>query len=227
MENNTIVNNTDTHNLNLTSQFLNTQLLDISDLEKLKNAQNFIIDTYTSVPMYRPLIIKMFGVLNDKECPTPELKYNQCKVEAEVHANELIKDLHEMEIQQIHIKKAEYLLTVVMKHKYDTTTDDMAKTEVKFDMEEQQVIISRKKIDLKQLEKKIKYRIMEIDEWRRISEELKKSPKFIDKNYNELMLDVFINDYNQKLQNPELTKEKSEFIKTQLELLRSVSIKTQ
>lgn len=208
----------------LSDLFFNVQLLNDKDLIDLQKSCNFIIQTYESVPMFRPLAVKVFGVLSDKDFPTSDLKYNQCKIEAEVHANELVRELHELQIQKLHIEKAEYCLQHVMKKKYDEALmnkNEDAVAEINFDMIEQQIIISKKRFEFKQLEKKIKYRIMEINEWRELSDVLLKAPDFKNKDYNSLMIDIFTNDYNKKLEDPNVPEDKKLFIKRQLELLNS------
>lgn len=209
-------------NQSLSEQIFNIQLLDNLDIENLKNSCDFILGTYQTVPMFRPLAIKIFGVLNDKEFPTTDLKYNQCKIEAEVHANELIRELHDLEMQKLHLQKAEYLLTTVIQNKYETSNDDISKKEIEFDMKEQKIIISKKKFEYKQLEKKIKYRIMEVHEWKEISEQLSKNVNFKNQNYNDLMFDLFINDYTNKLNDNALPEDKKLFIKSQLSLLNTI-----
>lgn len=213
-----------TYEPTISDQIFKVKLLDETDIEKLKQSCEFILSNFKDVPMYRPLAIKIFGVLNDKDFPTSDLKNCQCKSEAEVHANELIRELHEFQIQKVHIDKAEYLLTTIMKNKYEKLkeTDEIAAKEVEFDMIEQQIIISRKKFELKQLEKKIKYRIMEISEWKEISELLLKAPDFKNKSYNTLMLDLFTNDCNNKLADPKLSEDKKLFVEHQLKILNTV-----
>jgi hypothetical protein len=216
---------TEKSNSTLSDKIFNIQILEDLDFKKLSDSCEFILDNYKDVTMFRPLAVKLFGVLNDKDCPTLETKNYQCKIEAEVHANEIIKELHELEMHKIHIQKAEFLFNTVMKLKYEQTNDEIIKKEIEFDMAEQKIIISKKKFDYKQLEKKIKYRIMEIYEWKTISETIVKTPQFKNKNYNEILLDVFINDYTNKLNNNLLKEDQKMFIQKQLESLKE--IKTQ
>jgi hypothetical protein len=183
-----------------------------------------MVNTYQSVTMYRPLVVKLFGVLNSSEFPTVDSRYYQCKVEAEVHSNEVIKDLHELQLLKIKIQKAEYMLTNIMIPKHEKTIDDISKKEIEFDIEEQKVIISNKKFDYILLEKRIKYRISEINEWKQISESLIKSEGFQNKSYELMLLDMFKNNYTKKLANDKTTDDEKLFIQSQLEVIKSLQV---
>lgn len=206
----------------LVDKYFNSSLLNKNDVIKLHNAQDFMVNTYESVPMYRPLIIKLFGVLSSTEFPSTDSRFLQCKIEAEVHSNELIKDLHDLQLLKIKIEKAEYLLSEVMIKKYQKETDEISKKEIEFDIREQEVIISNKKFDYAILQKRIKYRISEIDEWKMIAEKLFNSTDFKNKKHNEILLDIFINNYNKKLNDPNIKEEEKLYIRQQLEIIKDL-----
>jgi len=196
-------------------------LLDPSTQQQLMEAKEFIAETYTDVPMYRPLPVKLFGVLNDKDFPTPEQKYWQCKVEAEVHANELIRDLHDLELQKLEIEKIELLIEKI-KTKIDMTSTDLDRKLIELDIKEQLIYISRKRFEIKQTEKRIKHRILEVGEWKKISDGLKEN--------NNINLHDYIQHYSDKIKynlEKKLTSDKTSDvdkngIKTQLQIIETV-----
>ena len=212
-----------TNNTTLVDTFLQNNILTNVDIQKLTGCKDFILDTYTSVPMYRSLAIKIFGVLNNKEFPTNESKYWQCKTEAEVHANEVIRDLHDMQIETLKIEKNEWYLSNVLSEKYKKTSDETAKKEIEFDMKELVIRISRQRFELSQLRKKIKYRIDEINDWKSISEKLIKIPNFKNGDYNMMLTDLFSTKWNADLQSSEITDEAKVAIKSKLDLLQAMS----
>lgn len=223
----------ETNKLTLVESYYKNSLITKEDMQNLADAANFMYNTHETVPMYRPLIIKMFGVLSNKDFPTADSKYLQCKIEAETHSQELIRELHDLQLQKLQIEKAEFLLNDVMKPKYDNCNDIIGKKEIEFDMKEQSILLSRKKFEFSQMEKRIKYRISEITEWKKLSEDISKSKEFKNQNQNEILIDLFIRNYESKL----LTVPKEELgsIKAQLDVLKSIksdfdnkkSVKTQ
>lgn len=200
----------------IVEMYFSSNVINNDDWKKLIESKQFMLDTFQSVPMYRSLPIKLFGVLNDSSFPTPESKYYQCKAEAEVHSNELIKDLHDLELMKIDIEQAEYLLAVVMKNKFDKSNDEIEKQEITFDMRKQNIIISNKKFDYAILQKKIKYRIMEISEWKTISDKIASNKDFNNVSYNDVLLHNFALSFEQKINNPNTPDNEKEFYKNQL-----------
>lgn len=215
-----LANNINNHDL--ISLLQEKSLIDESTKLKLAEAKEFIVSTYTDVPMYRPLPVKMFGVLSNKEFATAESKYWQCKVEAEVHANELIREIHNLEIGYIDLDK---LKVYMDKNKDAQCTTDLNRHDkrlLELDLKELNVKYSKKLFELKQLEKRIKYRIEEVSEWKAISDALLKNhgdninPHDFVKNY--------VNNMTRKLEieaaNTEDEKDKNSI------LLRISEIKT-
>lgn len=179
----------DLDNHDLISLLQEKSLIDDSTKLKLSQAKEFIVSTYIDVPMYRPLPVKMFGVLNNKDFATPESKYWQCKVEAEVHANELIREIHSLELGYIELEK----INVYMDKNKDAQTDDRIsdydKRLLQLDLKELNVQYSKKMFELKQLEKRIKYRIEEVSEWKIISD------KLLEKHENSINPHDFVKSY--------------------------------
>lgn len=200
-ENKDIIPNNE--NRSLVDLFKENPILTSKDLTSLTNCKDFIVDTYLSVPMYRTLPIKLFGVLNDKDFPSAESKFWQAKAEAEVHAKELVHELHDLEELKIIIDKTEYFLAVVFPEKLKKELDDHKKMEITFDMRQLSVTLSRKKFEYVILEKKIKYRIEEIDEWRKIVDKLSENFDSKNTNYALMLANRMINNWTIELNRKE------------------------
>lgn len=200
---------------------LESQELLTDDICKdLVEAKDFIVSTYTDVPMYRPLPIKIFGVLADKNFPTPEAKFWQCKVEAEVHANELIRDIHDLELMNINLHK-NIIIKEQMESKLESSgISDLDKRMIQLDIQEEKVNISKKRFEIKQVEKRIKYRISEVKEWKNISEKLKESSKDINStNYINHYINKIKHDLIRKSKDEDLSEEKKAEIQSQLGMI--------
>lgn len=204
--------------LTLIEELYETSIITDKDVKAISDCKKFIADTYFSVPMYRPLVVKLFGVLNSKEFPTDDMKFWQCKVEAEVHASELVRDIHDMELQKNQIDRAKYVLEK-MKDKEKTSVDE----EIKFDIKEQELIISKKMFELLQLSKRIKYRIEEVNEWRLISETLTKNKDFKNKNYAQILSDSLKNKFVRMLNDPNLSEKEKINVQAQIKTLDEIS----
>lgn len=147
----------------------NNQVLTTQDWADLESSKEFIKECFVTIPMYRPLPVKIFGVLNDNEHGTPESKLWQCRVEAEVHADQLIEDIHNLEMIRINMDRAEYSL-IQMQKSHASEKDENKKAEIDFDMRELKVTLSKLEYRGIKLQKQIKYRIEEVHEWKKISE---------------------------------------------------------
>jgi hypothetical protein len=214
-------------NNGLIELFAACPLINEKDIKNLESAKNFIVETYSSVPMYRPLAIKLLGVLSNKEHPTNESKLWQCKVEAEVHANELVRDMHDLEKLKLHIEKNDYLLNQVMKDKLaelendkETIQNKHKKAEIEFDMRELSITISQQKFELFQLQKRIKYRIEEVHEWKLISEKLVQSGT---KNipYGEMLIESYHQRWTEELKKPDISDEEKKNLQSKLSVINS------
>jgi hypothetical protein len=203
----------------------NTAIITEEDKQALSDCKVFIADTYKSVPMYRPLAVKLFGVLDDANFPTSDMKFWQCKVEAETHAMELVRDIHDLELQKNQIERAEFLLKRIHARHTEAETEDL-KAEIMFDIKEQTLVISKKKFELFQLQKKIKYRIEEVNEWRQISETLTKAPTFKHQNYAQMLSDSLVHKWNSRISNPNTPDNEKKFLSNQIDMLRKLTVKT-
>jgi hypothetical protein len=210
-----------TQEKSLVEMLANTNIIQENDYEMLAESKQFIVDTYKSVPMYRPLVLKLFGVLNNSEFPTIDSKFWQCKVEAEVHANELVRELHDLELQKIQIERAKCVLGRIIK-KFDVEKDMEIKQEVELDIKEQKILISKKQFELLQLQKKIKYRIEEVVQWKKISSQLETSKDFKNKNYGQMLADSLCNKWQAQI-NSVKTEEEKIGLRNQIDMMRKLS----
>lgn len=185
-------------------------LITDSVCKTLMEAKDFIASTYTDVPMYRPLPVKLFGVLNDKSFPTAEAKWWQCKVEAETHANELIRDIHDFELAKIELDKSKLILKRMESRRNSKghTQEDVEMVDL--DIREQKVYLSRKRFEIKQVEKRIRYRIEEVTEWKKISDELMRmhGQDIVKENYVQHYVNKLKHSISQKLNASEDAEEK-------------------
>jgi hypothetical protein len=185
-------------------------LLTKNDWSHLEEAKEFITECFTTVPMYRPLPVKLFGVLNDAECPTPESKLWQCKVEAEVHADQLIEDIHNLELLRINLDRAEYSHVQMIKN-LESESDPNKKAEIEFDLREHKVHMSRLEYKAVKLQKQIKYRIDEVHEWKKISAAIENSHEGLEtKSYVKQYVNNMRFNLTKKIEKTEDDKEKAQ-----------------
>lgn len=168
---------------NILKSIYDSSLITQNDISAITEARDFIISTYTDTYMFRPLPVKLFGVLNDKDFPTKESKFWQCKIEAETHVNEMVRETHELELMKLNIDRQEYALSLLQK-KVDSTSSHVEQS-IYFDIRELHIKISRLKFEYRQLEKKIKFRMLEIVEWKKISDNLLEISDSMSTNYAE------------------------------------------
>jgi hypothetical protein len=208
-----------TKNKSLSELFGKNPIITPTDSYDLKNCTEFIVDTYLSVPMYRTLPVKLIGVLNNEDFPTPEAKYWQCKAEAEVHSRELVRDLHDLEDMKINIEKTEYIYEKIQEKIEKGSID--AK-ELSFDARRTEVSISRQKFEYLQLEKRIHYRIEEVKEWKKISDTLVDNfGKIKDSNYADMLTQNFKKKWTQELSKPNIKEEDKKDLEAKLSLLET------
>ncbi len=201
-------------NQSIVSLFGKNEILTNKDFSDFNECQKFIVDTYLTVPMYRPMAVKIFGVLSDPQFSTNEAKYWQCKSEAEVHANELVRDLHDLEKMRINVEKSEYVLKNKM-----VSDSDGDNSLLEFDRRQLAVNISLMKFEYAQLQKKIKYRIEEIKEWKTLSEKLEQTPNFKNSNYGQMLLESLESKWTSQVENPLIKDDDKVIIKAKLNAL--------
>lgn len=194
------------------------QLITDKEINNLVEARQFIAETFSSVPMYRPLAVKLLGVLSSKEHPSDESKLWQCKVEAEVHANELVRDMHELEKMRIDIERNDFILNTKLGKALEQAEDEIVKAEIGFDARKLSVIISQQKFEMLQLQKRIKYRIEEIHEWKIISQKLEESGTKTS-SYSEMIVKNLRARWEHDLADPKVSEEDKKSTRSKLNLL--------
>lgn len=197
------------------------------DWDDLNESKSFIVETYNTVPMYRPLPLKLFGVLNNNDHPTPESKYWQCKIEAEVHAEQIINDIHSIELLNLNIEKSQFNLEIMLEE-YNNQNDNIKKKQIEFDIREQRIHLSKLNFRLIKLKKELKYRIEEVNQWRKISNSIKETTNIDTNSYIRQYLITMKHKLNQKIDISNDSTEK-ENLKTNIneldKLLNSVNQK--
>lgn len=202
----------------------NLTLLTANDEKALADSKKFILSTYTDVPEYRPLVIKMASVLNDLQFPTSDAKYWQCKKEAEVHFNQLITELYKLEKARVDIEEMDY---VIASQEKAITSNLKDVDPIKLQFEIRRLRIQREEyiFNSKRIEKSIKFRIREIVEWAAISNSLEKSCKYNTSNYNEHIAENLYKSLQLKIDQCTNEEDKKNFI-AQLNTLKSLLIQT-
>lgn len=142
-------------------------LITPKDISKLKSAQAFLLSTYTDVPQFRSLTDKVTGVLGN--FPTADGKWWQCKKEAEVHFNELQRELFKLERAHIDVEEIDYKIeginNLLENDVHDNIESKLDPELVKFDLRRLELKRKQYLFEMKQLEKTIKHRIKEVTDW--------------------------------------------------------------
>lgn len=191
---------------NVLNEISKLTLITPTDLKKFEEAQQFVLSTYTDVPQYRPLIVKLTSVLNDGQFPTADSKYWQCKAEAEIHFNELFRGLNKYKRALVDLKELDYKIAQYNNLEPNENVDPVL---VSFQVE--RLIIKKElyEFELKQIEKNIKYRMEEITDWASISETLVDKCEFSRNSHSEHYTKSFIKQLENKVlraNNPEEKK---------------------
>lgn len=222
MERNILFDGTSNLTSEVTAAIGNLSLIDKSDIAALKEAQAFLLETYTDVPQFRPLTVKLTSVLTNGNFPTVDSKYWQCKVEAEVHFNELVRAYNKYEKAVIDIEEMDYKIRsidTILNQDVSTSKEKYDPEIMKFERRRFEVKKKEYLFELKQLEKTIKYRIEEVTDWHNISKQLKDKCKY--KTYD----DHVIESHFEKLKfraNAAATPEEREIALDQLNTFKSM-----
>lgn len=155
------------------------------EVDILKKAQVFLMSTYTDVPVFRTYMEKYVGVLTNTRFPTPDAKFWQCKKEAEVQFSELLKTMLRYKALNIDIEECAYKLNDLSAKKDKAEHPFL----VQCDISRLEVKIAEIKLHLKSVEKEIKYRILEIGDWNKISMEWEGTMKHSKINYEQHEVD--------------------------------------
>lgn len=181
--NNQVLSGVDNSANDIIGSIVRTNLLSKEDANSLLVAKEFVLSTYTDVPEYRPLVIKLSSVLNDANFPTPDAKYWQCKKESEVHFNQLILETYKYERCIVDVEEMDYIIASLEKEKEETDKDPV---KLQFEIRRLKIKLNEYLFNMKSIEKSIKYRIKEVSEWAAIANKmLKDNCKYSTSNYEE------------------------------------------
>ena len=165
---------------NIVGDFKKQTLISQEDINALGAAKEFAITAFKDTPQYRPMIIKLASVLSDGQFPTTDAKFWQCKAEAEVHFNELVRNIYKTESIKIDLEEIDYKIDSLLKLiKSDVVPADVGDPQLmKFDYK--RLVLKRESIEfeLKLIEKNTKYRIEEVTDWCSIANSLSKDCKY-------------------------------------------------
>lgn len=165
-----------------------------NEVATLERAQSFLLSTYTDVPAHRTYIDKCVGVLTNARFPTPDAKYWQCKKEAEVQFYELMRELLTYKKTTVTLKELLYKKEKAQ----EALTANKQETDpffIQCDIERLEIAIVETNVNLKKIEKEIKFRIVEIGDWLSIAKEWEpqmKHSKDVFSEHNTQALFMFI-----------------------------------
>lgn len=159
-------------------------LITPNEVATLQKAQTFLLSTYTDVPAHRTYMDKCVGVLTNARFPTPDAKYWQCKKEAEVQFYELMRELLTYKKTNITLKELLYKKEKAIEA-LTVNKQDVDPFIVQCDIERFEVAIIETNINLKKIEKEIKFRIVEIGDWLSIANEWEPTMKHSKDIYSE------------------------------------------
>jgi hypothetical protein len=143
----------------------NTDLITEKDVQNIKKAQTFLLNSYKDVPIYNTRIAKLTSILNDTKFPTNDSKYWQCKMQSEVHFNEFIRNIYKLEKVKIDIDELTYQIEALDQVLKLNEGSNFDKIKLSFDKKRLQIKLKQYIFETKLLEKDTKQRIREINEW--------------------------------------------------------------
>lgn len=199
-------------------------LITPEEMARFKDAQVFALESFRDVPSYRPMIVKLTSVLNDGQFPTTDMKFWQCKKEAEVHFNELTRDYFKYERSKVDIDELAYKIQEIDEMTSSGGTTGKYGQTMTYDphligFDRKRLILKKAQyeFELKLLEKDIKYRLQEVIDWSFISKNLEAKCEFSTTNYQEHTIKGHIKYIQQRLKNPDLKPEEQKLLKSQLD----------
>jgi len=152
------------------------------DVAKLSAAKQFVFESHSEVPSHRTLIQKQAGVLTNGRFNTPDAKFWQCKKEAEVQFRELLRAHNKYRRACVDIKEILYKIEK-LKTQLEENDPNVDNILLEFDLERLLLRLEEYNMNLKILEKDIKYRIKEISDWHILSEGYKENLKHDEHNH--------------------------------------------
>jgi hypothetical protein len=166
---------------NILQNFKEQVLISKDDLDSLNEAKEFAISSFVDTPQYRPMIVKLSSVLSDGQFPTTDAKFWQCKAEAEVHFNELVRNVYKIESLKVDIEELGYKIKTAesILNSDSQTSKEIGDPEVmKFDIRRLKIKKESIEFEVKLIEKNTKYRIEEVTDWYNIASSLVKNCKY-------------------------------------------------
>lgn len=217
-----LITKTTENSLNVVDQINKISLINPRDLLDLEKSKAFLVSTYSDVPQYRPMVVKVASVLDDGRLPTADSKFWQCKKEAEVHFNELVSNVYKWQISQIDLEEMDYkIASLEALLKEDNVRSDLDPKLIEFDVRRMKVKRERYEFNIKQLEKNIKYRIEEVTDWAAIANTIESDCKHSTTNAQEYYVESFYKRLEYEIENATDEKAKLNFT-SQLNTLRKI-----
>lgn len=170
------------------NEIKNTDLITEQDIENIKKAQTFLLTSYKNVPIYNTRISKVVSILSDAKFPTNDSKFWQCKMQAEVHFNELVRGFHKIDRANIDLEEIQYQIATldnVINNKENLEATKFDEMKLKFDRRRLVNKLNQYTFELKLLEKDIKQRLREINDWAEMASDFESSCKHSVTDYED------------------------------------------
>ena len=229
--NDQFMNAVDTISGEVADKIQDCSLITPADLAKLKKAQTFLLQTYTDVRQYRPMINKITTVLSDSHFPTVDSKYWQAKNEAEVHFNELQRETFKWQRARVDLNELDYKIESIEKMLGDKLTpvdnQQYDPNLVRFDLDRLKIKRAQYEFEVKQLEKSIKYRIEEVTDWSVIAETFEVNCRYDTRNPDAHLAETKLNHLTARIEQSENDEEKQMYILQRKTLLDVIAAKTE
>jgi hypothetical protein len=191
-----------------------TELVNETDVANIKKAQTFLLTTYKDVPIYNTRIAKVTSILSDAKFVTNDAKFWQCKMQAEVHFNELVRALYKLDRVKIDLEELQYQIstidTIINSNNIEGTKLDLIK--LGFDKRRLVNKLNQYIYEMKLLEKDIKQRLREINDWAEISLEYEGSCEHSTSDFNEHTYGSHFVTLKKLLDNAKTPVERSQYL---------------
>lgn len=165
----------------------NTDLINETDVANIKKAQTFLLTTYKDVPIYNTRIAKVSSILSDAKFITNDAKFWQCKMQAEVHFNELIRALYKLDRVKIDLEELQYQISTIDNIINSNDVEGTKLDLIKLGFDKRRLInkLNQYVYEMKLLEKDIKQRLREINDWAEISLQFEATCEHSTSNFDE------------------------------------------
>jgi hypothetical protein len=194
-------------------------LITPEESKRLADSQAFILSNFRDVPSYRPMIVKLTSVLSDMNFPTIDKKYWQCKIEAEVHFNELVRDYFKYERSIVDIEELAYKISEI-ESMFTKVVEPNVKLDINLITFDKKRLVLKKaqyEYELKILEKDIKFRIQEVIDWAFISQQLSGKCEYSTQSYQDHTIKGHVLYIKNMINNPKLTDADKKVFQDQLD----------